>query len=134
MNKIYRSLKKNKGQSLVETALVLPIMLLLLTGIIDFGLLFNNYIIVSNASREGVRSAAVGYTDDKIMAVVTGVAAELDEDRLAVSITPDHASGRSTGDAVMVTVQYDYNMITPVIAAIIPQPIRLKSSTTMRCE
>ncbi|NMA34448.1 MAG: pilus assembly protein, partial [Clostridiaceae bacterium] len=38
--------KKRCGQSLVETALILPVLLLLLTGIIDFGLLFNSYLVV----------------------------------------------------------------------------------------
>ncbi|MCX7773869.1 MAG: pilus assembly protein, partial [Clostridia bacterium] len=38
--------RRCKGQSLVETAIILPIILLLIMGIIDFGLLFNNYILI----------------------------------------------------------------------------------------
>jgi len=130
---IFKS-KKSKGQSLVETALVLPILLLLLTGIIDFGMLFNNYLVVSNASREGARSAAIGSTDEQISTVVHNVAASLDPVRLSVTITPDQVAGRSTGESVAVTVQYEYNMITPIIAALVPGPLELKTSTTMRCE
>lgn len=129
-----KSFKNRRGQSLVETALVLPIILLILTGIIDFGLLFNNYLVVSNASREGARSAAIGSTDDQIRTVVGTVAASLDSSRLTVTITPDQTVGRSTGVAVAVTVQYQYNMITPIIAAIVPGPFQLQTTTTMRCE
>ncbi len=127
-------LTNRKGQSLVETALVLPVILLILTGIVDFGLLFNNYMMVSNASREGARTAAIGSTDEKIRTVVNTVAASLDTSKLTVTISPDQMVGRTSGDAVAVTVEYEYKMITPVIAAIIPGPFQLKTSTTMRCE
>jgi len=126
--------RKNKGQSLVETALMLPVILLLLTGIIDFGLLFNNYLIVSNASREGARAAVTGSTDAQIDTVVDNAAVSLDPANLTVTITPNETEGRNTGDAVTVTVQYKYSMITPIIAAIVPGPINLNTSTTMRCE
>lgn len=126
--------KNKKGQSLVETALVLPIIILLLTGIVDFGLLFNNYLVVSNASREGARSAITGSTNEQIRAVVNTVAASLDPDKLDVTISPDLLVGRSTGVAVVVTVKYDYSMVTPIIAALVPGPFQLKTSTTMRCE
>ncbi len=126
--------RKNKGQSLVETALLLPVILLLLTGIIDFGLLFNNYLVVSNASREGGRAAAIGSTDAQVRAVVNNDTASLDPANLTVTITPSESTGRRSGDAVTVTVQYRYSMITPVIAAIVPGPINLNTSTTMRCE
>lgn len=125
---------KRKGQSLVETALVLPVLLIILTGIFDFGMLFNNYLMVSNASREGARTAVVGATDTEITTAVDTVAGSLDSTRLTITINPDQAAGRSRGDAITVTVKYQYKMITPIIAAIVPGPIDLISSTTMRCE
>lgn len=130
---ILKRFEKRKGQSLVETALVLPIILLLLTGIVDFGLLFNSYLVVSNASREGARSAAIGSTDAQIKATINNVASTLDTTRLTITISPDQAA-RVTGNSVSVTVAYGYSMITPVIAAIIPGPFQLKTSATMRCE
>ena len=58
-----RDLKK-RGQSLVEMALVLPILLLLVAAIADFGRAFNSYIVITNAAREGARFAArVDHTD-----------------------------------------------------------------------
>lgn len=126
--------RKNKGQSLVETALMLPVILLLLTGIIDFGFLFNNYLIVSNAAREGARAAVTGSTDAQVSSVVNNSAVSLDPAKLTVTITPDETAGRAPGDMVTVAVQYRYSMMTPIIAAIIPGPVNLDSSTTMRCE
>lgn len=127
------SIKKNNGQSLVETALILPVLLLLLTGIIDFGLLFNSYLVVSNASREGARHAVVGDSDAQIRSVAANAAASLDPARLEIEITPGEAA-RDTGDSVTVTVRYGYSMITPVIAAFFPETFDIESSTTMRCE
>ena len=51
--------KSEKGQAMVEMALVLPILLILLGGIIDFGWLFYNQLALTNAAREGARYAAI---------------------------------------------------------------------------
>ena len=58
--------KKEEGQAMVEFALVLPLLLVLLFGIIDFGWLFYNKIDVNNASREGARYAAIHYSETDI--------------------------------------------------------------------
>lgn len=52
--------REEKGQSLVEFALVLLPLLLLVLGIIEFGWLFNGQITVTSAAREAARAAAVG--------------------------------------------------------------------------
>lgn len=49
-----------KGQSLVEFALILPILLVLVMGIVQFGFIFNAHITVTHAAREGARLAVVG--------------------------------------------------------------------------
>lgn len=125
--------KNNRGQALVETALVLPIILLILLGIIDFGLMFNNYLMLGNASREGARTAAVGASDSEITSLVANVAATLDVSKITVTITPSQAY-RKKGDEVVVTVDYDYNMITPIISSIVPGPLHLSSRSVMRIE
>lgn len=61
--------KKEKGQAMVEFALVLPILLLLLCGICEFGWIFSHQILANNACREAVRYAAVHYRDDGLPAV-----------------------------------------------------------------
>lgn len=56
-------LKGEKGQSTVEFALVLPILIVLLCGIIDFGWLYSCNITATNAAREAARYTAVHYYD-----------------------------------------------------------------------
>lgn len=126
-------LNQRKGQSLVETALILPIMILILMGIIDFGLMFNNYMIISNASREGARGAAVGMTDALITSMVSDITSTLDQTKLVTKIDP-YETPREKGTEVTVTVEYDYKLLTPIISAIIPNPMHIKGMTVMRIE
>lgn len=130
---IIRKIKNKKGQSLVETALVLPIIILILMGILDFGMMFNNYLIISNASREGARSAAVGASDNEIAAVVENVSAALDGTRITTAVSPQD-SLRKKGDEVTVTVKYEYELLTPVIGALLAGPVELTGVSVMRVE
>jgi hypothetical protein len=51
-----------RGAELIEMAFVLPILLLVVAGIIDFGFLFQRFVVVTNAAREGARVAVLpGY-------------------------------------------------------------------------
>jgi Flp pilus assembly protein TadG len=59
MKKINKRKKHEEGQAIVEFALVLPIFLLLVMGILDFGWLFYNYISVENSARNAARIACV---------------------------------------------------------------------------
>lgn len=127
------SIKKTTGQSMVETALVMPIILMLLLGVVDFGFLFNNYLVIDNASREGARSAAVGSTDAVITSTVTGMTASLDQSKLKTTINPSGA-GRTKGTQVTITVEYDYSLLTPIIGLVITNPVHLTAHTVMRIE
>jgi Flp pilus assembly protein TadG len=55
-----------KGQAMVEMALVLPVLLLVVTGIFAFGLAFNNYVMLTEATSVGARALAIsrGQTTD----------------------------------------------------------------------
>ena len=63
MNRLSRENRKQTrregGQSLVETAVVFPILILLLAAIVDFGRAFDVYIVLTNAAREGARWGSV---------------------------------------------------------------------------
>jgi hypothetical protein len=62
-----RSRSEETGAELIEFALVLPILLLIVAGIVDFGFLFQRYEVVTNAAREGARIASLpGYTEPDV--------------------------------------------------------------------
>jgi hypothetical protein len=63
MKKKWR-LRRNEGQSLVEVAMTLPLLLLMFVGLIEIGAALRDYLIVVNANREGTRFAARGYWFD----------------------------------------------------------------------
>jgi Flp pilus assembly protein TadG len=56
-----RHLRREDGQSLVEFAIVLPVLLLLVTGIIQFGTVYNKYLTLTDAARSGAETLALGH-------------------------------------------------------------------------
>ena len=128
-----RCWKRNKGQSLVETAIVLPLILLLIMGIIDFGLLFNNYIVISNASREAARKGSLGGTDDEIQLMIQNLTSTLDDSRLDIDIYPAQ-SMRFHGSDIQVSIEYRNKLITPIIGSLLGNDIPLRSQVIMRVE
>ena len=67
-----RRLRSERGAELIELALVLPILLLVFAGIVDFALMFQRFLTVSNAAREGARIAVLpGYTQTDVQNRVT---------------------------------------------------------------
>ena len=64
VNSVSGRLKSERGAELIEFALIFPLLLLVLLGIIDFGFLFQRYEVLTNATREGARIAVLpGYSD-----------------------------------------------------------------------
>jgi Flp pilus assembly protein TadG len=71
MRRITDRLRKHKnGTALVEMALVLPLLLLLVFGMIDFGLVIKDRMALIQAAREGARIAAIGDTTANIRSTV----------------------------------------------------------------
>jgi len=128
--------KTEQGQAIVEMALVLPILIMLIFGIVEFGRILNTYMIVTDLSREGAREGAVGGTDGDIETTVwsNGTAADLEVSDLTVLINPASGSIRARGTSVEVQVSYPVDIIAPVIGTIIGDPYIVTSQTTMRVE
>jgi Flp pilus assembly protein TadG len=65
-NNARRRARNDGGQAMVEMALALPVLLLVLTGILTFGLAFNNYVLLTEATSIGARALAIsrGATTD----------------------------------------------------------------------
>jgi Flp pilus assembly protein TadG len=100
-----------KGQNLVEFAMVVPIFLILVFAIVDFGMGFHAWITVTNAAREGARIGAVGADQATIEARVEDTASSLTEDDLDITVV--NAQG-NPGESLTVQVDYEYELITPL--------------------
>jgi Flp pilus assembly protein TadG len=124
--------KRNRGQAIVEFALILPIFLLLVLGSMEFGLVFHQYQIVTSASREGARAATLGGTDAEVRAAVNSAASTINSGALTTTISP---AARVRGNAVTVTVTNPVTIQTPLIAQLItPNPYPVTGKTVMRME
>ena len=126
---------------MVELALVLPVFLVLLMGIVDFGLGLRNWITITNAAREGARYAAVSCVsapnDSDVIDHTEDAASHLEDD---VTVTVMNCPGAS-GESVTVAVAHDYTLITPLGGLLgllgdsaIPNSFSLSSSSDMRLE
>lgn len=125
--------KDQRGQSMVELALVLPILLVLLMGAVEFGRIFHSYLIITNASREGARVAVLGSEDANVNSRVGQVTSTLDSTKLLTSITPDPAQ-RQSGALATVEVRYSISLVFPLFDTFVPNPLTITSRTTMRVE
>ncbi|MDH7576899.1 MAG: pilus assembly protein [Bacillota bacterium] len=122
-----------RGQALLELALILPVLLLLVFGIIEFGRVFHGYLVVTQAAREGARVGVVGGTDEEIGTTVEQVAASLDASRLQINVDPPEGM-RVRGESLRVEVNYSVPLVVPLIAELAPNPFPLTAAATMRVE
>jgi Flp pilus assembly protein TadG len=123
--------RDQQGQTLVEFALVLPLIAVLLFGVIQFGITFNNYVTLTDAVRAGARKAAVSrQTGDPVgnaTAAVYSSASDLKSANLKVSVSSDW----QPGDPVTVTATYPY---TINLLGVVVKSGNLSSKTTERVE
>ena len=128
-----KSLRNNKGQALVEFAIVLPILLLLVMGIFQFGMMLNSYLTIENASREGARAGIIGSSDAEIQELIIATSPVLNPLDLTVSITPDEIN-RKAGDTLTVKLTYNYKLTVPIISSLFNNEVVLDGQTSMRVE
>lgn len=131
--------RKENGQSAVEFALVLPILLLVVCGIIDFGWLLYNQISVENACREGARLACVNTTKDKTDLDTTtknkvkeNIAVNL-KDSTSVDVNFSNPGKPIDGD-VIVEVKAKMKTLTPVLGVIYGGERQLYFKVVMKAE
>ena len=129
---------REKGQSMAEFAIVVPIFLLLLFAIVDFGMGFHAYITVTNSAREGARVGAIGANAATVETRVRDTADSLNQANLSVTVT--NAQG-APGESVVVDTSYQYSFLTPLAGIVqfvsggaIGPTLTLNSSADMRLE
>lgn len=128
-----KNLKNQKGQALIEFAIIMPILLMFVMGILQFGMMLNSYLTIENASREGARAGIIGSSDIEIRDLIIVTSPSLNPENLTVTITPDEAS-RKSGDTLTVNVTYSYKLIVPIISSFFNDGVVLRGQTSMRIE
>ena len=137
-------LKDQQGASMVEFAFVLPLLVLLVFGIIEFGLLLYNKAMLTNASREGARKGVVSQDprvrDDEIKTVVKNYCqnyvvtfgSDICADANIDVLPTDPRDSLTSNDYLTVTVRYRYDFL--VIPSSITGPINFRAVTRMKME
>ena len=123
--------RAQNGQTMTEFALVLPLLALLLFGVIQFGIAFNNYISLTDAVRAGARTAAVSRHEDNPVGVTVDRVREAGTDLTASDLLIDVSSSWEPGDEVEVSASYPYQI--KVLGVTIKKG-RMHSTTTERVE
>src|SRR6478735_6148570 len=101
-----RTKRLERGAAAVEMALVLPVLLLFIGGIVDFGRAYFTQVVLANAAREGARAAVVGA--DPIVranAATTGIPAL---DKQAPVVAPSTACSGASPTQVTVTTSASF--------------------------
>ncbi len=156
---LFRRLRSRRGQAALEMALLLPVLMVLLFGIIISGFTFYAFIQVSNAAREGARAGSVyrltqaqsGLTLDQTVKQAihdsgsgTSALGFLDPNMPSFDVNSDVAvtwvdidvdTVVSSGDQVAVSVTYRYTLpIVSVLLPMFPQPIVIVRDVTMEIQ
>ncbi len=124
--------RRERGQSLVEFAVILPFILISLIGVIEVTTMFVHHVSVVNASRDGARIGSKGSaTDAEIRSLAANDLAKLPN---GINPTADVTISRTPvpGEtAIAVTACYDHHLLLH-ITLVMPETLRLCSTTTMR--
>lgn len=132
-----RNVKEEQGQTMVEFALVVPLLLVVLFGILQFGAVYNDYVTLTDATRVGARKAAVSRhsasPQSDAEAAARSSASGIDEPcgggtGLCVTVTAD-AWEHGADVTVAATYPYEINLLGLVVAS-----GQLESATTERVE
>lgn len=123
-------MKSQKGQSLVEFALIVPLILLLLFGMFDIGRVLFSAVALEHAAREGARVASVGKTNAEVIASIRNATTGLDSNQVAVSIS---TQARTSGENIEIHLSYPVSMINPLLRTF-QHSFTISSKSVMRVE
>lgn len=135
-----RARRSDEGASAVEFAIVSIVLILLLTGIAQFGYTFFQYLEIVHAAREGARWASLGLDEGtvsdpdsvrgRVATAAPGLSPALTDGQITIGITT--VAGQ---DAVTVHVQYTSPIFVPLIGDIVGGTgFNLESAATLRVE
>jgi Flp pilus assembly protein TadG len=122
--------RSDEGQELVEAAIVLPVLLLLLIGIMEFAIVILSYDTLANAAREGTRVGVIrSASDAEVLDAVLDRA-------LTLGLNAGNVTISRNDSIVRVEVNYEVQLITGLIVQVLggSPTIPLHTVATMRME
>ena len=125
--------KHERGQALLEFAMILTVLFFIIVGIFDLGRAFHAVIVIENASREGARFGT-RYPDDSSGMQAAAVqeaqnsGIPLSTGDVGVTCTDPDGDGCDPGNPAIVTVTYDFE---PVLNLFLPNSFQLVRTTQM---
>ena len=125
---------RRRGDAVIEFALLAPTLLLLLFGILELGRVLDAWLIVENAAREGAREAAALPTQDPTsLAQQTTIAylnmALAGRGDVAAIVVP---TPQIDATSVAVSAEVDIQLYTPLFTSMLPSPLPVRATTSMR--
>jgi Flp pilus assembly protein TadG len=110
-----RARRRQRGQSLVETAVIVPILLLLVAAVVDFGRIFDAYIVLTNAVREGARYGTLRDPQPPVDEVANVVVVDVlgsgtNITHMELFNATDNVNVLMSSKAVTVTATYDFDL------------------------
>ena len=126
--------KRRRGAAAVEFAVVLPVFVLLVFGMIEYGRMVMVQQVITNASREGARCAVLdGATTSSVQSAVTTYLSDAQVSGGSTAVSPEPATAAS-GDPVTVTVSIPFSAVSWLPSPMYLGGKTLSASTSMRRE
>ena len=126
----FKLIKQQQGQSLVEFALLLPMLVVILFGTVEFGRLWMTMNVLTGAAREGARVAAVTAPNTaQVQTAVNNVLSGASITGATITVV-----GPNAANNVTVTVRINYNVLTGTIVPGISRTLQLTRTASMRWE
>ena len=123
-----RNATRRRGVAAVEFAMVAPLFILLVFGILEYGRMVMVQQVLTNATREGARAAVLdGATSDSVAAKVNTYLHGASVPNATVTINPTNPSAAAMGDPVTVTAQLTFGQVSWL-----PSPMYISSSQALR--
>ena len=139
-----KRMRSERGAALVESAMILPLIMLISVGIFEFGRAYQTSQVLTNAAREGARLAVLeGRTDGDVRVrvnqyVTDGGLTALSDANIQINRTVA-LTATATASTVTITYPFEFMMLNPIVRMVTPAsstgaPITLTASTLMRNE
>jgi len=135
--------KDERGAALIETAITIPLILLICVGIFEFGRAYQTSQVLTNAAREGARIAILaGVSDADVRTTVRGYMASGRLPNAAtadVNINRNVAMGSNSASQITVNYPFQFIVLNPVVRLVSPnsrtgQPLTMQAVALMRNE